>query len=924
MLPVLGREAELARIDEFLRDADGVSALLIEGAAGIGKTTLWRHGVSTGANLGRRVLAAQPLEAEAEMAFAGLDSLLGSALDEVADELSEPHRVALDIALLRVPHGGRPLEPRAVDGGTLVALRVLAEREPLLIAIDDVHWVDKPSLRALRHALHRLDQEDVLVLSSARREAGTPDLGLDRDRTSRLGLGPLGLGELREIVRLRLGEWLSSPAAARLEELSAGSPFYALELARMSGQGSARWKRPLAAADLRELVGNRIAALPEATVAALAVVAALATPDTKLVTQMLGEEAVLDPAFAAEILEQRDNELRFAHPLLAEASYAAVPPAARRAMHRRLAEAVRDPEERARHLAASAAGPDPEVANALEQGAAAASARGAPSAAAELLEGAARLTPPDDPESAARRRLEASIRHFEAGDGVVGTQICRELVDSLPPGGLRADALTWLGSYGLLSLDENTALCERAVEEAVTHEQRARCLLNLAIVRDLHDLERANQTAAAALELIDPMTDPAMRAWGLSILGRSEYFSRPARELPAALYQALELEREHGTIAPDHYVTAPAILGVGLMMRDRLDEGRELLASVRVAARAAGDLTGAAGIALHLTELECRAGDLPQARAYADEGLAAADEGTVSHTLGALSYARALVAAHEGEVELARELATRGRQMGEEVGDTIFPVMNSWALGFLELSLGNPETALTHLDGLLERWHTLRFMEPGVAPFMQDRIDALIAAGHIEQADEALEKQDELARELQRPRLLAAGARERGLIAAARGDLSAALDHLQQALEHHADLPVPNQRARTLLALGATLRRAGRRRDARAALDEALGTFEAVGERLWADRAREEAARLGGRTPAGDELTPAERRVAELVAEGRSNREVADALYVTVRTVEANLTRIYSKLNLRSRAELAARWHAGSTSGSSTPGPTPH
>jgi DNA-binding CsgD family transcriptional regulator len=131
---------------------------------------------------------------------------------------------------------------------------------------------------------------------------------------------------------------------------------------------------------------------------------------------------------------------------------------------------------------------------------------------------------------------------------------------------------------------------------------------------------------------------------------------------------------------------------------------------------------------------------------------------------------------------------------------------------------------------------------------------------------------------------------------------------VEDALGQHQRLPVPHEHARTLLAYGATLRRAGRRRNARAALDQALATFEALGQPLWAERARDETSRLAGRKPAGQDLTSTELQVARLVAEGRSNREVADALFITIRTVEANLTRIYRKLGVRSRAELAAHW----------------
>jgi DNA-binding NarL/FixJ family response regulator len=269
---------------------------------------------------------------------------------------------------------------------------------------------------------------------------------------------------------------------------------------------------------------------------------------------------------------------------------------------------------------------------------------------------------------------------------------------------------------------------------------------------------------------------------------------------------------------------------------------------------------------------------------------------------------RAHVAALQGEVELATSLATRGLAVGRAVHDHIYPLKNLWVLGQLALAQGDAARAADYLAPLRDERHAVGFCEPGSPPFVSDAVDALVAAGRLDEARAMNDAWEQLGRKLDRPRLLATGARGRGLITAAEGDADRAVVILQEALEHHERLPVPDERARTLLALGATLRRAGHRRDARDRLDQALAAFEHLGQSLWAQRARSEIARLAGRKPADTELTATEQKVAELVAQGRSNRDVADALFITVRTVEANLTRIYRKLDVRSRAELAARW----------------
>ena len=204
-------------------------------------------------------------------------------------------------------------------------------------------------------------------------------------------------------------------------------------------------------------------------------------------------------------------------------------------------------------------------------------------------------------------------------------------------------------------------------------------------------------------------------------------------------------------------------------------------------------------------------------------------------------------------------------------------------------------------------WVSASRASPGAFLSEGDAIEALIGTGRIEEAEARLEAWEELGREIERPRVLATAARARGLLAADHGDLDRAIASLEEALGHHDCFPVPIERGRTLVALGSAYRRAGQRRQARATLEEALELFERIGARIWADRARGELGRLGGRAPSGDQLTPTERRVAELVAEGRTNKDVAAALFVTVRTVESNLTRIYSKLGIHSRTELAAR-----------------
>jgi DNA-binding NarL/FixJ family response regulator len=265
----------------------------------------------------------------------------------------------------------------------------------------------------------------------------------------------------------------------------------------------------------------------------------------------------------------------------------------------------------------------------------------------------------------------------------------------------------------------------------------------------------------------------------------------------------------------------------------------------------------------------------------------------------------ALVAACRGDVERCRDLLkacyTTARQMGDRVN-----LLGTLAIdGFLELSLGAPEAAVVPLK---EAWATqaeLGIQEPGVTRFLVDLAEALAAIGQPDEAGRAVAAFADQARELRREWALPLVARAEGLVLSARGDAATALERLEDAVAEEGLLPMPLERARTLLELGAVQRRARYRRAARSTLQRALAIFDELGAELWAARARAELHRIGGRAPAPDAVTPTEQQVAELVAEGKSNKEVAAALVVSVHTVEAALTSIYRKLDVHSRTEMA-------------------
>ena len=907
---VVGRDTELARIEEFLTGTCLPAALVLAGPAGIGKTALWQAGVVAAREREHRVLVSRPLETDAGLSLAGLLDLFGELVDEVGGELPEPQERALRTALLREDAKGPPLDPRALNAAVHGALRNAAAGRSVVIAIDDVQWLDPPSLAVLRHAVRRLDDERVRLLVAARAPPGSalPDLGLQAESAKEIVIGPLDLEEMSELLARELGRHLPRPALRRVAELSGGNPFYALELCRSTDRGSLDQLSGLTEGEgLQRLVGARLAELPPATQDALGTVAALDRPTTAVVGDVLSDEAVLDAAFRAGVLEQDGAFLRFAHPLLAAAAHAALPPRRRREAHARLAAVVTNPEERARHLAAATLIPDSAIAAALDAGASAADHRGAPTAAAELLERAAALTPDDDRAAAAQRRIDAARHHTRAGDDRRGVNICRALVAELEPGPLRADALRTLATSTQIPVSEASALGRQAVEECGDDpDLRVGCLLSLTMPLMGEDWQAARATAKEAVAIARKASRPALKA-ALTALGEIEACMTPGggREM---LREALALETERNFAAG--WDDPASVLAFAHMLVDELDEARALLESGRQRAMDAGDEQGTEDIDRVLAQVEVRAGNLVRACSHAAEGMAIAEQGEPSWSVSGQLFVRALVAAHEGDADLVRELTARGLSTAEELGDEVYVIQHHGVLAFLELSLGDPGEALSHLeliDVRLDRLGITEPREPGGYLSDDEVIEALIGVGRLEDAAAKLEAWEQLGREIDRPRVLATGARAHGLLAADRGDLDRAVASFQEALDHHDRLPIPIERGRTLVALGSVHRRAGHRRHARSALEEALGLFERIGARIWADRARAELGRLGGRAPAGDELTPTERRVGQLVAEGRTNKEVAAALFISVRTVEANLTRIYSKLGVRSRTELAAR-----------------
>jgi DNA-binding NarL/FixJ family response regulator len=918
-IEIIGREEELAELRGFFDAVDRVpAACLLEGEPGIGKTVLWRAGLELARERDLRVLTAIPATAETRLSFAALADLLGPVLADVLASLPAPQRRALEVALLLDDAAGSPPDQRAVAFAFLGAIRALTRAGPVVVAVDDVQWLDGPSAFMVEFALRRLRDEPVVFLLTLRTGGDPAPLGLERalpqDGLRRLTIGPLSVGALHRLLTDRVGQVPSRPNLRRLHQLSDGNPFFALELARALERGTIRLEagEPLPAM-LGTLVRERLAGLPGETRDALLAASALSQPTMTLVAAATDAdpEAPLASALAAHVIELDRDRIRFTHPLLASGVYAAAAGWQRRALHRRLAGLVPDLEERARHLALGAEAPDAGVAAALARAAERAHDRGALPAAVELSEQARRLTPPEMQDTGHRRTIQAAGYAWEAGDSDRARVLLSEARDTASPGPGRGrgEVLYWLGMIEEYEGDRREAVELYRWASSETGNDialRARIEDGLASALFLmrSDLSAAAEHAHAAVSLAEQAGEPGTQIACLSQLGMIDAVTG-GHEWREALERGRELEGRAGPVPVD--ATATFALAVVLSWTDELGRSSELFSSLRRGADERGEESGLPWILAFLGWLEFLEGRWEEASRYAEEGNETAlQTGQEPQRVFALAV-RALVRATRGHVEGARVDAGAAIALADERGVMVASILATTALGLLELSLGNPGAAHRQLGPLVERLEQGGVREPGSMRFVFDDVEALIALGRLDEAGALLDLVEGRARRLDRASALAAAARGRGLLAAARGDTDAALAWLQEALARYERESMAFEEARTLLALGATRRRARMKRPAREALERALAGFEQLGARLWADKARAELARVGGRPPATGELTETERRIAALAAEGRSNKEIATALFVTPKTVGTQLSRIYRKVGVHSRTELARR-----------------
>jgi DNA-binding CsgD family transcriptional regulator len=911
----VGRDAERGLLSEFL-DAVEARAAILTGAAGIGKTTLWEWATTRAADAGHLVLASRAGAAEAQLPWVGLTDLLRGTEASVLAGLPAPQREALHVVMLQ-SGPGEPADERAVGTALLSVLSAQAQSGPVLIALDDLPYLDGATTGALRFALRRLGRESrVRLIATARGEGSrwAPLDGLPGDQVLSITVGPVTVGALFELLADRLAVRLPRPVLLRVHAASGGNPLYALELARALDRLEIAVTPGLplpVPTSLDALVAERVRSLPRDVLLIAAGTAASwrftdegLEPGALERAELAGLVIVDEPAVPGGVtVLGGPRVVRAAHPLMSAAAYAALPATERRALHRRLADSTDDPLERGRHAALAATRADPRIAVTLDAGVAAALAAGAPDIAVELSRLALAHTSADAGRAARLDLLADAL--VRAGDSPGAVRAQRQAIDLTPAGPGRArrrirlaEMATEVIGWGGAAAELQAAAAEAAGDPVV----RSEALLTLAAVTD--DIDLADASAAEAVALLEEggRPDPAVMSGALCQAAGARF--RAGRGLDHDMFRhAIELERDH----PSRRLSdrADASYAALLKYADDLQEAEARLLALLAEARASGDLSSIAYSLAHLPHIALWQGQLARARRFAQEHLDVAEQGSLAAQAGQARHNLGLVLVYEGRLD--EGTAALAGSLDAAMVTNYDRHREHGALGFAALSGGDPAAAVAHLD----RWHAvltvMHLREPGYSRWHLDYLASLVATGRLADARAFLDHLDGLVAASGRRSAGAVALSGRAMVHAASGELPAALAAIGQALAWYDGSPLRFDRARTLLIAGQLQRRAKAKRLAQGLLAEAHREFTSFGAVAWAGQAAAELARVNLRPAAPGQLTETERRVAELAAAGLTNREVAQRLFLAVKTVEANLARVYHKLAITSRAELGAR-----------------
>jgi DNA-binding CsgD family transcriptional regulator len=915
------RDALLTTAGEALAAGTGV---LLTGEAGIGRSTLLTRLAAEQAAAGRQLLRCDPAPDERRLPHIGLIDLFAEVTDAFLAgpaALGPREQAVLRAALHRSPAPG----PSPIDSSEAVldlhmavlkTFTALCERAPVLLAVDDANWLDAPTARALAFTARRARHLPLAVLATVRTPYATEPARVERllpPPSLRLAVPPMSERETTALLAAaELPAW-PHPLPARIAQAAAGNPYIALELARALAEDGHPPGRPdpggplTVPATVRALLLDRLAPLGARARGTLLAAGAADRPTVRLLRRAGCEDAAADLAEAAGlglVEAPRLGAVRFTQPLMPRVVYEAATPDGRLRVHAALAEAAEDLVERAHHLASLTPGWDARTAAVLADAATSARRRGAPAIAARL---GADHTPPGDPAAEADRRLTAAEDAVAAGDYPLARRIAHEvLAGSRRPAERVRAWIVVVDSCGQ-ALAEVADIFPQALEDARDDpELLARLHLRMSWRAWLvaGSAATAHTHAARSAVLARQAGDRRTELLALTQQSALEfYLGRTAAERTLALALAAPQDPR---VLFDH--NGPVFLKHRRhLLHDRLDDARTELRALIYTVRHRGSAESLCQCLSGLAQVEILRGRCERALDLAHQSLRVTEQAGLSQ--GPAWYAVALAEAAGGSPDRALAAADRARRHSEDDDDQLFLPRALHAEGHIRLLRGETAAAVH----ALQRTRLLELGQgqgdPAVRRWQADLAEALVAAGCPDEAAALLAETRSQAVRLGRRGILAVLDRSAALVAEARGDSAAAVARLERAAAQAAALPYRLEEARTRLALGRVHARRGDPRAARTALAEAARLFTRTGARPWLALTSAELDRLDAPAappaPGLTALTPTERRVALLVAQGASNRETAATLTVSVKTVEAALTRAYRKLGVRSRVSLS-------------------
>lgn len=914
---LVGRDQESALLDDLVaasRTSDA-GVLVLRGEPGIGKTALITELVSRTVPTGPgraapTVLRVQGYEVESQVAFGGLTTLLAPLL-HLLPSLVEAQRSALAGALHLSdgPSGDR----LATGTATLNLISAAAEEAPVLVLVDDAHWLDLPSLEAIAFASRRMQAERVAVVLAARGPEDT-DPAADRLLASLPSLPLAGLPRTAVVALLAAHDVHLDPARLdrHLAETS-GNPLALLHLAGRDKDVSPVHPAPIGRR-LELAFGRRLQACSQSTRIALLLLAVSGSDAGALVRllDMRGRSvADLEAAEVADLVTAQDGPIRFTHPLIRSAVYQLATPAERREVHRAMADVVasagaaRADERAAWHLAAATALPDARIAATVDAAAVAAVGRRSYATAMDLYETAARLSPAG-PERVARLIAAADLS-LQAGRTDAGLAVLRSITTETDRADLLSQAVhlrcrieMWAGhpaaARDMLLAESVGVAADQPVWAAIMLSHAALLTVTLG------EQSGAVSTATAAVDLVAALPDelimPALVVQALTCATDGQV---PAAS--ALLERCDEHLMRHDPLASDQ-----ALL-VAALAEESLERPEAAMRWYRRATGAARE-TGAAGLLPFqlngLAMAHWRRGEWAIALSTAAEAADLAEEtGWMTEVPNCL-VSLALVEAGLARGPDCTVHARRAVEIARSAGTRIVEIRADLALALLDLGAGSFEAAARRLHGVSEFAAAGGLVDPILLCWAADGVEAGVRAGHAELTKAAVDALATEAERSGRPTALARAARARALLAADGDEAQAAID---EALGHHGRADWPFEEARTRLVQGELLRRDRKPARARAALTRAGDLFQRLGATAFAQRAADELRAAGGarrEAAATDavQLTPQEVHVAIVVSEGASNVEAASRLFLSPKTVEYHLSNIYRKVGVRSRGQL--------------------